>query len=125
MFTIGLIVWSVIVIGIVNRYIKFNRVVVYSPEDDDMVGHSSVSETEEMENDYSDSDSDSEFDPDDEETEIKAAEILMSFKGYDSLPDYMKDFYEETTISPGWMKLTDEQKKTKLDSDLDTYRTKG
>ena len=123
MFTIGLIVWSVIVIGIVNRYIKFNRVVVYSPEDDDMVGHSSVSETEEMENDYSDSDS--EFDPDDEETEIKAAEILMSFKSYDSLPDYMKDFYEETTISPGWMKLTDEQKKTKLDSDLDTYRTKG
>ena len=123
MFTIGLIVWSVIVIGIVNRYIKFNRVVVYSPEDDDMVGHSSVSETEEMENDYSDSDS--EFDPDDEETEIKAAEILMSFKSYDSLPDYMKDFYDETTISPGWMKLTDEQKKTKLDSDLDTYRTKG
>ena len=117
MFTIGLIVWSVIVIGIVNRYIKFNRVVVYSPDDDDMVGHSSVSETEEMENDYSDSDS--EFDPDDEETEI-----LMSFKGYDSLPDYMKDFYEETTISPEWMKLTDDQKKTKLDSDLDIYRTK-
>ena len=146
MFVLTLIAWSIVVATVVSRYPKFfKKITAYrisfessdtdSEPDDDMVGHSSVSDTEKMENTiYSDSDydsesddldSDSEFDPEQEE----AAEILQSLKtsldDYDKLPDYMKDFYEETVLSPKWMKMTEEEKRAKLDADLDNYRTKA
>ena len=150
MFVLTLIAWSIVVATVVSRYPKFfKKITAYrislessdsdSELDDDMVGHSSVSDTEEMENTiYSDSDydydsesesdhldSDSEFDPEQEE----AAETLQSLKSslddYDKLPDYMKDFYEETVLSPKWMKMTEEEKRAKLDADLDNYRTKA
>ena len=146
MFVLTLIAWSIVVATVVSRYPEFfKKITAYrislessdtdSEPDDDMVGHSSVSDTEKMENTiYSDSDydsesddldSDSEFDPEQEE----AAEILQSLKtsldDYDKLPDYMKDFYEETVLSPKWMKMTEEEKRAKLDADLDNYRTKA
>ena len=148
MFALTLVAWSIVVAAVVSRYPTFfKKITAYrisldssdseSEPDDDMVGHSSVSDTEEMENTvYTDSeydsesetdhlDSDSEFDPEQEE----AAETLQSLKSslddYDKLPDYMKDFYEETVLSPKWMSMTEEEKRAKLDTDLDNYRTKA
>jgi hypothetical protein len=134
MFTIGIVVWSIIVAAIVSRYPKFfKNITAYrinldssdSEPDDDMVGHYSLSETEKMENTpRSDSDSDSEsdhldsdseFDPDEETQQddvITAAKVLvlLGTDEYDKLPEYMKDFYEETThCHPNeWMALTDD-----------------
>lgn len=136
MFALVIVVWTIIIASVVSRYPRFFRKVTSyrldfnssdsdSEPDDNMVGHSSLSETEEMENRRdSDSDSDSEFDPDDEETEKKAAKILMSFKKYKNLPDYMKDFYDEAEFPKDWLTLTDEEKKAKLDEDLAKYLSK-
>ena len=62
--------------------------------DDDIVGHAS----------YSDSGTDSETDePDD---------------------NYMRDFYDETTLTPEWLALSNDEKKKRLDKDIDEYMSK-
>ena len=35
--------------------------------------------------------------------------------------DYMRDHYEETTASPAWLALPDEEKRRMLDSELDEW----
>ena len=37
------------------------------------------------------------------------------------MPCYMKDFYEETTLSREWLEKTEEEKKKILDKELDEY----
>jgi len=136
MFTLALIVWSIIIAGVVRKISTYRINFDFSDSDsdsdpdDDMVGHSSLSETEEMEKtQYSDSesesdhlDSDSEFYPEDEE--IAHILLHMSLNNFDKIPEYMKDFYEEAILSPEWMSLTDDQKKAKLDAELNTIQKK-
>jgi len=42
----------------------------------------------------------------------------------DDRPCYMKDFYEETELSPRWCKLSEEEKERRLDSELEEYMSK-
>ena len=63
--------------------------------DDDLVGHASFSDNDDSEEDENE------------------------------MPDYMADFYEETTFSPEWLALTDEEKSSKLDEDLGRYMKEG
>jgi hypothetical protein len=119
MFAISIIVWTIFIGAVVSRYPQFfNRIRFDSSDDSDsdsepdenMVGHSSLSDTEDS------LDSDSEFDPDEDE----AAHILlnMSLEKYDKIPEYMKDFYEEAKFSADWMKLSESEKLAKLDEEL-------
>lgn len=71
----------------------------------------SESETDsESESDYEDSDDDSLFEYEDNPV-CKEEEI----------PCYMKDFYEETTLSDDWLKKSDTEKKKILDDEIDNY----
>ena len=40
----------------------------------------------------------------------------------ENTPQYMKDFYEETTLSKEWFTLSDDEKKKVLDDDLENYK---
>jgi len=119
MFTLTLIAWSLVIAVIVSRYPKFfKKITAYRISlDSDSDSDSSVSDLSDTESYVSDT----------EEEEQSAAEVILlkSLDDYDKLPDYMKDFYEETVLSPEWMSLTEEQKRVKLDADLDNYRTKA
>ena len=115
MFTLTLIAWSLVIAVIVSRYPKFfKKMTAYRISLD---SDASVSDLSDTESDVSDT----------EEEEQSAAGVILlkSLDDYDKLPDYMKDFYEETVLSPEWMSLTEEQKRVKLDADLDNYRTKA
>jgi hypothetical protein len=37
----------------------------------------------------------------------------------------MRDFYEETTLSPEWLALSEEEKREHLDKELDEYMSKS
>jgi hypothetical protein len=37
------------------------------------------------------------------------------------IDDDVIDFYNETTFTPEWLKLSDDEKRKKLDDDLDKY----
>ena len=37
----------------------------------------------------------------------------------------MRDFYEETTLSPRWLGLSEEEKRERLDKELDEYMSKS
>jgi hypothetical protein len=37
----------------------------------------------------------------------------------------MKDFYDETTLSPAWLTNSDKEKKFILDKELDEYMSKN
>lgn len=37
----------------------------------------------------------------------------------------MRDFYEETTLSPEWLALSEEEKRERLDKELDEYMSKS
>jgi SepF-like predicted cell division protein (DUF552 family) len=123
MFTLTLIAWSLVIAVIVSRYPKFfKKITAYRISlDSDSDSDSSVSDLSDTESDVSDTEEE------EEEEEQSAAKVILlkSLDDYDKLPDYMKDFYEETVLSPEWMSLTEEQKRVKLDADLDNYRTKA
>ena len=73
----------------------------YDPEildDDGLVGHASFSDNEE----------------DDVEEEEE-----------EEIDDPMRDFYEETTLSPEWLALSEEEKRERLDKELDEYMSKS
>ena len=137
MFTLTLIVWSLVVAAIVSRYPKFFKKMTTYRINLDSSDSESDSESDYLVSsypEYSDSDSesdhldsDSEFVPDDDNTVGPESEPdeQSAARVNDKLPDYMKDFYEETVLSSEWMTLTYEQKRVKLDSDLDNYRTKA
>ena len=43
----------------------------------------------------------------------------------DSESEDMKDFYDETTLSPAWLANSDKEKKLILDKELDEYMSKN
>ena len=65
----------------------------------------------------SDSDYDSDYDSEYEDTQTCAKEK--------EIPCYMKDFYEETTLSTEWLKNSDTKKKKILDEEIETYMNRG
>ena len=71
-------------------------------DDDSIVGHATFSD--------SDDDSRTSFSDSDDEEEID---------------DSMRDFYEETTLSPRWLALSEEEKRERLDKELDEYMSKS
>ena len=44
---------------------------------------------------------------------------------YESVPQYLKDFYSETTLSDEWIALSNEEKEKILDDDLKKYMNSG
>ena len=42
-------------------------------------------------------------------------------QSFTALPEFMIDFYDETTLSDDWKKLNDFEKLIKLNTDLETY----
>lgn len=54
---------------------------------------------------------------------ISAQMLRMMYNEQDnfSIPEYLQDHYEETTLGPEWFKLTDKEKKYKLDNEMDKY----
>ena len=62
-----------------------------------------------------------------------AQTVINMFKHYDpmlldeeELPDGpMKDFYEETTLSHEWLTLNEEEKRERLDKELNEYMSKS
>jgi hypothetical protein len=96
-----LVLWWSFTMAFVYKYAQtiINLFKRYDPaildDDDELVGHASFSDSEE----------------EDEE---------------DDLPDGpMRDFYEETTLSPEWITLSEEEKRARLDKDLDEYMSKS
>jgi len=43
----------------------------------------------------------------------------------DGLDDVMRDFYEESDHSTEWLNLTDDEKRARLDAELDEYMQEG
>ena len=98
-----LILWWSFVMAVIYKYSQtvvnlFRR---YDPVilDDDLVGHAS----------FSDSDGDETEEDEDED-----------------VPDGpMRDFYDETTLSPEWTAMSEEEKRERLDKELDEYMSKS
>ena len=118
MFIIGL-VSGVVTYMFITKYAKFmlNLFGLNDKLEDADVeityGRHPMSESEtdsESESDYEDSDDDSLFEYEDNPV-YKDEEISC----------YMKDFYEETTLSDDWLKKSDTEKKNILDEDIDNY----
>ena len=65
------------------------------------------------------SDSDSEYE--DSEYEDSDSDSFFEYEKEKETPCYMKDFYEETTLSDEWLKKSDTEKKKTLDRDIDNY----
>ena len=43
----------------------------------------------------------------------------------EEIDDPMRDFYDETTLSPEWLALSEEEKRERLDKELDEYMSKS
>jgi hypothetical protein len=97
-----LVLWWSFVMAFIYKYAQtvINLFKRYDPailddDDDGLVGHASFSDNEEEEEE-------------DEEVD-----------------DPMRDFYEETTLSPEWLALSEEEKRERLDKELDEYMSKS
>ena len=104
------------IFAFITYYSKFVRKIFKDLEDDEdeicytkhpMSESESESESESDEEDLSE-DEDVEFHYHEKETKKE-------------MPCYMKDFYEETTLSREWLEKTEEEKKKILDKELDEY----
>ena len=59
-----------------------------------------------------------------DEDEDREPQVVFNYKSKvitSKTPCYMKDFYDESLMSPRWCTLTDKEKKFKLDKELDEY----
>ena len=71
------------------------------------------------------SDSDSESESDSDSESLSEYEDTQTCTKEKEIPCYMKDFYEETTLSTEWLKNSDTQKKKILDEEIETYMNRG
>jgi hypothetical protein len=60
-----------------------------------------------------------------EYTSIILNYVQRIFQTVVHLPEYMRDFYEETTLSRGWISLWNRPKKFILDVQLEKYKLEG
>ena len=74
----------------------------------------------ESESDYTDEDED-----EDEDCEPPVVFNYKSKVITSKTPCYMKDFYDESLMSPRWCTLTDKEKQSRLDRELDEYMDKN
>ena len=92
---------------VINLFRRYDPVIL---DDDGVVGHASFSDSDDdSRTTFSDSDDDSLSDSDDDEV----------------LYEPMRDFYEETTLSPRWLALSEEEKRERVDKELDEYMSKS
>ena len=104
------------IFAFITYYSKFVRNLFkdYEEDGDDEICYNKhpMSESE-------DEDEDEELSDDDEEEEVEFHHHEKEIKK--EMPCYMKDFYEETTLSREWLEKTEEEKKKILDKELDEY----
>lgn len=76
----------------------------------------------------SESESESESEPESESESESEQSVTYKHNEHvveKNIPCYMKDFYEETTLTKEWLSKSEEEKKKILDRELEEYKNKS
>ena len=113
-----------------SRFINWVFKSASSSWDDDEICYSKHPMSESESESEPELESDSESEPESESESESESEPSVTYKHNEhvvekNIPCYMKDFYEETTLTKEWLSKSEEEKKKILDRELEEYKNKS